>query len=108
GSTRWNRRDGDTYGAANGTSAACPHVAGAAALVLSLRPDLSADQLAEVLEASADDKGAPGKDREEGYGRLNVLRAVQMASDPNVLSHSRIQGSVTGVAASRVRISLST
>jgi subtilisin family serine protease len=107
-STLWNRREGDTYGAANGTSAACPHVAGAAALVLSVRPDLSADQLAEVLEASADDRGAPGKDPEEGYGRLNVLRAVQMASDPNLLSHSRIQGSIIGAPAGPVTVALST
>jgi len=107
-STLWNRREGDTYGAANGTSAACPHVAGAAALVLSIRPDLSADQLAEVLEQSADDRGAPGKDPEEGYGRLNVLRAVQLAGDPNLLNHSRIQGSIIGASASSVTVALST
>ena len=59
-STLWLRGEGDTYGVANGTSAACPHVAGAAALALSLRPDLTVDQLAEVLEAGADDQGAPG------------------------------------------------
>jgi hypothetical protein len=107
-STLWNRRDGDTYGAANGTSAACPHVAGAAALVLTLRPDLSAGQLAEVLEASADDEGAPGKDPEEGYGRLNVLRAVQMATDPNLLGHSRIQGTVSGAPVGQITVSLNT
>jgi subtilisin family serine protease len=98
-STLWTDETGNTYGAANGTSAACPHVAGAAALVLSLRPDLSADQLAEILEAAADDQDAPGKDRQEGYGRLNLLRAVQMAADPNVLSHSHIQGRVAGAPA---------
>ncbi|MFL5801086.1 MAG: S8 family serine peptidase [Roseiflexaceae bacterium] len=98
-STLWDRDEGNTYGAANGTSAACPHVAGAAALVLSLRPDLSADQLAEILQASADDQGAPGKDPQEGYGRLNLLRAVQMAADPNILSRSRIQGRVLGALA---------
>jgi subtilisin family serine protease len=101
-STLWLDGLGDTYGAANGTSAACPHVAGAAALLLSLRPDLSADQMAEILEASADDQGAPGKDSDQGYGRLNVLRAVQMAADPNVLSHSRIQGRVAGAPAGTI------
>ena len=107
-STLWNRRDGDTYGAANGTSAACPHVAGVAALVLTLRPDLSAGQLAEVLQASADDQGVPGKDPEEGYGRLNALRAVQMASDPDLLRRSRIQGVVSGAPPDQVIVALNT
>jgi thermitase len=107
-STIWIRGEGDTYGVANGTSAACPHVAGAAALALSLRPDLTADQLAEVLEAGADDQGAPGKDPEYGYGRLNLLRTVQIAADPNVLSHSRIQGVVVGAQAGQATLTLNT
>jgi hypothetical protein len=82
-STAWTPR-GDTYEAANGTSAACPYVAGAAALVLSVRPELNADQIAQVLTRSADDRGAPGKDPNNGYGRLNLLRAVQLASDPKL------------------------
>src|SRR6266545_1030493 len=98
-STLWTDATGNACGAASGTSAACPHGAGAAALVLPLRPDLSADQLAEILEVAADDQDAPGKDRQEGYGRLNLLRAVQMAADPNVLSHSHIQGRVAGAPA---------
>jgi subtilisin family serine protease len=106
-STLWLRGEGDTYGVANGTSAACPHVAGAAALALSLRPDLTADQLAEVLQAGADDQGAPGRDPEYGYGRLNLLRTVQIAADPNALSRSRIQGLVTGAEAGQVTVTLS-
>jgi subtilisin family serine protease len=106
-STIWSPRDGDTYGVENGTSASCPHVAGAAALALTLRPDLSADQLAEVLESAADDQGAPGKDPEYGFGRLNLLRTVQLASDPHILSRSRIEGVVTGAQAGQVTIRLS-
>ncbi len=83
-STVWSPREGDTYEAANGTSAACPYVAGAAALVLSIRPDLNADQVAQVLTRSADDRGDPGKDPRHGYGRLNLFHAVQLASDPNL------------------------
>jgi hypothetical protein len=82
-STVWTPR-GDSYAAENGTSASCPYVAGAAALVLSIRPDLSADQIIQVLIRSADDRGAPGKDPENGYGRLNLLRAVQLASNPQL------------------------
>jgi thermitase len=101
-STLWTRSAGNTYGVANGTSAACPHVAGAAALALTLRPDLSADQLADIVMAAADDQGAPGKDPEYGYGRLNLLRVVQLAADPNVLSHSRIEGVVSGSSAGQI------
>ena len=107
-STIWRRDQGDSYGVENGTSASCPHVAGAAALALTLRPDLSADQLAELLELGADDQGAPGKDPEYGYGRLNLLRTVQLAADPNILSRSAIQGVVTGGQAGQVTVSLST
>lgn len=107
-STIWDPRDGDTYGVANGTSASCPHVAGAAGLALSLRPDLSADQLAELLQAGADDQGAPGKDPEYGYGRLNVLRVAQLAADPGILSRSVIQGVVSGAQGQQVTVALST
>ncbi|HEU5089033.1 MAG TPA: S8 family peptidase, partial [Roseiflexaceae bacterium] len=82
-STYWDPQQGDGYAAANGTSAACPYVAGAAALVWSVRPDLNADQVADVLMRSADDRGAPGRDPQDGWGRLNLLRAVQLAGDPN-------------------------
>ncbi len=82
-STAWENGS-NSYAASNGTSAACPHVAGVAALVLSLRPDLSADQLAQVLTDSAEDQGPPGKDSEYGYGRVNAFRAVQLATNPNL------------------------
>ncbi|GAB4114355.1 MAG: S8 family peptidase [Roseiflexaceae bacterium] len=74
----------DTYVAANGTSAACPYVAGAAALIWTLRPDLNADQVRQVLQRSADDRGKAGVDPEHGAGRLNLFRAVQLAQDPNL------------------------
>jgi hypothetical protein len=68
---------------------------------------LSADQLTELLEAAADDQGAPGKDPEYGYGRLNLLRTVQLAADPNILNRSVIQGVVTGAQGSQVVVALS-
>jgi subtilisin family serine protease len=106
-STTWERLSGDGYGPASGTSDAAPHVVGAAALVLSLRPELSADQLAEVLEAGADDIGLPGKDPQSGYGRLNVRRALELAADPDLLTRSRIEGTVSGAPLEGVSVSLS-
>ncbi|GAB4438436.1 MAG: S8 family peptidase [Chloroflexi bacterium OHK40] len=75
----WTTLPGGQYGPPNGTSFSSPYVAGAAALVLSLRPDLGWYDVACVLQASADDKGIPGKDDEYGWGRLNLLRALQLA-----------------------------
>jgi len=61
-----------TYGSFLGTSAASPHVAGAAALLLSEDPTRTADQLQAQLEGDAIDMGAAGKDNLYGSGRLNL------------------------------------
>ena len=53
-----------------GTSAACPHVAGAAALVLGAYPNSTTQQVTEFLESRAVDLGASGPDYAHGYGRL--------------------------------------
>ena len=58
-----------------GTSAASPHVAGAAALLLSEDPTRTADQLQAKLEGDAIDMGAAGKDNLYGSGRLNLVPA---------------------------------
>jgi subtilisin family serine protease len=57
-------------GAFNGTSAATPHVAGAAALVLSANPTYTATQVASFLESRAVDQGTMGYDYKYGAGRL--------------------------------------
>jgi len=64
-----------TYNFFYGTSAASPHVAGAAALLLSEDPTRTADQLQAKLEGDAIDMGAAGKDNLYGSGRLNLVPA---------------------------------
>ncbi|HXV02248.1 MAG TPA: S8 family serine peptidase [Gaiellaceae bacterium] len=64
-------RDGD-YFSASGTSMAAPHVAGAAALVWSRNPALTAAQVKATLLGSVDPLGLPVVSR----GRLNVARAT--------------------------------
>jgi subtilisin family serine protease len=57
----------------NGTSAATPHVAGAAALVLSANPSLTPDKVIQFLEEHAIDLGTVGvtvRDCRVGYGLL--------------------------------------
>jgi subtilisin family serine protease len=78
-----------TWVFADGTSFSTPLVAGAAAWLWTVRPNLQADQVAEILRRSAKDFGAPGRDRESGFGMLNVAAAlsyatpVRDASEPN-------------------------
>jgi subtilisin family serine protease len=64
------------YEAVAGTSQATPIVSGLAALIWSLKPDYTADQVKEVIEKTAVDLGAPGKDNETGYGRVDANAAV--------------------------------
>jgi uncharacterized repeat protein (TIGR01451 family) len=54
----------------NGTSAATPHVAGAAALVKSVYPGYTPAQIQSYLEGQAIDMGTSGMDTIYGYGRL--------------------------------------
>lgn len=65
----------------NGTSAACPMVAGAAALVLSVAPSITAGEVAQVLTNSADKLAsqASGHDPIVGSGRLNIAAALERA-----------------------------
>ncbi len=76
----WTTLPNDEYGSPNGTSFSSPYVAGTAGLVRAVRPDLAGMAIKCILEASADDQGAPGKDQEYGWGRLNAFRAVQLAA----------------------------
>ncbi|WP_411816541.1 S8 family peptidase [Hyphococcus sp. DH-69] len=61
----------------SGTSAATPHIAGAAALLRSLWPNLSATEVVDILLTSATDLGLPGTDAIYGRGLLNLEAAVQ-------------------------------
>jgi thermitase len=79
----WTTLPGGEYGPPNGTSFSSPYVAGAAALVYTLRPDLPQGDVQCVLKAGTDDKGAPGKDPEYGWGRLNAFKALQVAGGYN-------------------------
>lgn len=60
-----------------GTSAATPHVAGAAALLWGVDPALTCDEIADLLEATAVDLGSPGKDNNYGSGRIDVYQAYR-------------------------------
>jgi len=63
-------RDGD------GTSYAAPLVSGASAWVWTVRPELDATQLFEVMRRSTVDIELPGRDDAAGFGLLNVPAAL--------------------------------
>ncbi len=64
--------------AEDGTSFSSPIVAGAAAWIWTVRPELTASQLAEILRRSARDLGAPGRDPASGFGMLDVAAALAL------------------------------
>lgn len=79
--------DGNYFALMNGTSAATPHVAGLAALLLSLYPGVTNAQVRNIIEQTAEKVGgyAYAYDgihtngtwhQEPGYGRINVFRAL--------------------------------
>ncbi len=79
-----------------GTSAAAPHVAGAAALIKSANPSYSRDDLWDALVEATVDIGPRGRDNTFGYGKL-VLPVMQA---PQVTSPQ-----ITSISPSRVRYS---
>jgi subtilisin family serine protease len=68
---------GDYVTTFNGTSAATPHVAGVAALILSAKPNLRATEVESIIRASTDDLGQQGYDIYTGFGRINAFKALQ-------------------------------
>lgn len=67
---------GGGYVSMSGTSMACPHVAGAAALLKERRPNWTPAQIRNRLKDTAEDLGTPGDDVGTGSGLLDCRRAV--------------------------------
>ncbi len=72
----------NAYAYADGTSMATPHVSGVAALILSRNPNLSADTVRAILDATAIDMGEYGKDYFYGYGLVNAYLALLATPTP--------------------------
>jgi subtilisin family serine protease len=67
---------GVDYARLSGTSMATPHVSGVAALVWSARPSLTAAQVRAILEETAEDLGATGRDTTYGFGLVRAKAAL--------------------------------
>ena len=89
----------------NGTSSACPHVAAIAGLVLSVNPQLTAKQVADIIESTAQKVGGydytttEGRPNgtwnfEMGYGLVDAYAAVLAAKTKYIQNHTYQSGSV--------------
>ncbi len=81
---RDGRSRSTSYKHFGGTSSATPLVAGICALMLSANPDLTAREVKQILQQTADKIGFPseysnGHSVKYGYGRVNADRAVAEA-----------------------------
>jgi subtilisin family serine protease len=83
---------GGGYGGKSGTSMAAPHGAGACALVLSVRPDLSADALESLLKATAQplDTLIPNDFTGFGMVRPDLAIAALAQQGPSVAAAPRL------------------
>jgi len=64
------------YGWLSSTRVAAAHVAGLAALVWSVNPTLTPDEVESIIEATAVDVGEPGRDDDFGHGRIDAQATV--------------------------------
>ncbi len=71
---------GGNYCHLSGTSMATPHVAGLAALLLAKNPQLTNEEVRQILRKSSVDIAPPGKDADFGFGRIDVSAAIGAAS----------------------------
>ena len=101
----------------SGTSFSAPHIAGAAALLFEAFPNLTGEQVAELLYSTATDLGDPGLDSIYGSGLVNLAEAfapqgttsvavqttsgevVTLSTESTVIYEPGAFGSLTGMAA---------
>jgi hypothetical protein len=80
----------------SGTSFSAPVISGAAALLASAFPNLTGQQIIQILYGSADDAGAAGIDPVFGRGILNIARAFQPQGTLTVAGTKAPVGSLGG------------
>jgi subtilisin len=73
------------YGKMSGTSVACPHVSGVAALTWGAHPSSNNEQIWNLIASTAHDLGIPGPDSKYGYGRVNADVALGASLPPPVI-----------------------
>jgi hypothetical protein len=67
------------FGFSSGSSFAAPSLGAAVALVQAQRPELTTQQLFELVRRAGTDLGAVGRDDDSGFGALNLAAAMDAA-----------------------------
>lgn len=102
GSSGYQQGDYTTTAGFGGTSSSTPLVAGLCGLILSVNPDLNAEEIKQILRETSDPIDPENGDYNNGHsdkygwGRVNAGRAVQAAKDrlaPVVNRQIRFEGS---------------
>lgn len=70
---------GHAYVYMSGTSMATPHIAGVIALVRQANPNLTVDEVKQILYSTAYDLGTAGEDNAYGYGMVDAFAACSLA-----------------------------
>lgn len=70
------------YGFASGTSFSAPIVSATAAIMKSVRPDLTPQTIKTQLQNNAVDLGTLGKDNYFGYGKVDAYKVINSALSP--------------------------
>ncbi|MDJ0577136.1 MAG: S8 family serine peptidase [Xenococcaceae cyanobacterium MO_234.B1] len=86
-----NDIEGDGFPNFFGTSAAAPHAAAIAALVQEANPNLTPQEVYDILAETATDIGPPGFDNVTGAGLIDAFNAVSTAlpnNSPNIVELS--------------------
>jgi hypothetical protein len=75
-----------------------PHVAGIAALLCSLAPELSPSDVKSILNQTSVDIAATGYDQQTGFGRPDAWAAIQaLGVDPPLPGDLNHDGEVDGI-----------
>ncbi len=89
--------DRDRYIPLDGTSFAAPHVAGAAAVLLQAFPNLTPEEVVQILLTTADDLGESGVDDVYGHGLINLERATQPIGDVTIATGGSVDSALASV-----------
>ena len=78
----------NAYSFVSGTSFAAPFVSGVAAMMFAANPNATPEQVRNIIQNTAEDLGAPGKDPYYGWGQVNPYAAVWAIASKSIVFSS--------------------